>query len=144
MSGKFLYGLILSVGLVILPLVWVQSSHAGAPDDARLIASIQGPALFKAYCASCHGLDAKGRGPMAPFLKTVPSDLTHISARNSGTFPLMRIDKIIAGNEELPGGHGARGMPVWGPIFSLVEDDRDLGKVRIDNLARYLRDLQTK
>ena len=56
----------------------------------------------------------------------------------------MRIERIISGEEVLPSGHGARGMPVWGPIFSQVDDDRDLGRVRIDNLARYLRDLQTK
>jgi mono/diheme cytochrome c family protein len=138
MSGKFPSGLVLIVGL------WAQSSYAGGAEDPRLIASIQGPALFKAYCASCHGVDAKGRGPMAPFLKTPPADLTHVSARNSGTFPLMRIERIISGEEVLPSGHGARGMPVWGPIFSQVDDDRDLGRVRIDNLARYLRDLQTK
>jgi mono/diheme cytochrome c family protein len=134
MRGTILFGLIL----------WAQSSPAGGPEDQRLIASIQGPALFKAYCASCHGVDAKGRGPMAPFLKTLPADLTHVSARNNGTFPLMRVERIISGEEELPSGHGGRGMPVWGPIFSQVDDDRDVGRVRIDNLARYIRDLQTK
>jgi len=41
-------------------------------------------------------------------------------------------------------GHGTREMPVWGPIFSQVDRDQDLGRVRIDNLARYLASLQTK
>src|SRR5579871_3031101 len=145
MTGKLLSGLVVSGALVALLLVWAQSSRGGgAADDQRLIASIQGPALYKAYCASCHGADAKGRGPLAPFLKTLPADLTHVSARNNGTFPLMRMERIISGEEEVPSGHGGRGMPVWGPIFSQVDDDRDMGRVRIDNLARYIRDLQTK
>ena len=34
-------------------------------------------------------------------------------------------------------------MPVWGPIFSQVtRNDMDLGRVRVDNLTRYLRDIQ--
>jgi mono/diheme cytochrome c family protein len=107
----------------------------------KLIVSIQGQDLFKSYCASCHGLDAKGKGPMASSLKIPPADLRRISVRNHGVFPLMRVEKIIAG-EELTTGHGSSEMPVWGPIFSRVTTDVDLGRVRIDNLARYLRDIQ--
>jgi len=110
--------------------------------DPKLIASIQGPTLYKAYCSSCHGSDAKGFGPMAKSLKIPPADLTRISARNGGTFPLARISRIIAGEEQLPRGHGTSEMPVWGPIFSRVDSDQDFGRVRIDNLARHLRDLQ--
>jgi hypothetical protein len=54
----------------------------------------------------------------------------------------MRIERIISGEEELPRGHGP--MPKWGPVFSQVDRDQDLGRVRIDNLARYLRDIQSK
>lgn len=111
------------------------------PAEVKLIVSIQGKDLFKSYCASCHGLDAKGHGPMAASLKIPPSDLRRISIRNRDTFPMMRVEKIIAG-EELPAGHGSSEMPVWGPIFSRVTTDVDLGRVRIDNLARYLRDIQ--
>jgi hypothetical protein len=35
-------------------------------------------------------------------------------------------------------------MPVWGPIFSQVTTDVDYGRVRIDNLARYLTSIQQK
>jgi mono/diheme cytochrome c family protein len=118
-----------------------QSSKQG---DERLIESIQGPALYQAYCASCHGKDAKGGGLMAKSLKVAPADLTRISARNTGKFPLMRIERIISGEELTGSGHGTRDMPVWGSIFSQVGRDQDLGRVRIDNLARYLRDIQTK
>jgi len=119
-----------------------QTKQSG--DTVKLIDSIQGPNLYKAYCAVCHGPNAKGDGPMAMFLKTAPSDLTRISAKNGGMFPLAKVRRIISGEESLPGGHGTRDMPLWGPIFSQVASDQDLGRVRIDNLARYLESLQGK
>jgi mono/diheme cytochrome c family protein len=142
MSGKFLNGF--ASGIILLGGFSAWAQNARDSEDSKLIASIQGPALYKAYCASCHGADAKGSGPMAKSLKVPPADLTRISARYGGTFPLMQIERIISGEEELSSGHGAREMPVWGPIFSHVDDDRDIGGVRIDNLARYLRDIQAK
>jgi mono/diheme cytochrome c family protein len=118
------------------------SSGMAQNTDPHLINSIQGPALYKAYCASCHGMLGNGDGPMAKSLKVPPPDLTRISARNGGTFPLARISRIISGEEQLPAGHGNREMPVWGPVFSRVDSDQDLGRIRVDNLARYLRDIQ--
>jgi hypothetical protein len=148
MSGKFIGGFVLAGVVLVWSSGWAQKSHAGgssvdSPEKDQLIASIQGPALFKAYCASCHGSDAKGTGPMAPYLKVFPADLTHISVRYDGTFPLTRIEGIISGEDQLHA-HGTREMPVWGPIFSQIDQDRDLGRVRIDNLARYLREIQAQ
>jgi mono/diheme cytochrome c family protein len=124
---------------------WGQSApNAKAAPPDRLIGSVEGPALFKAYCAVCHGADAKGGGPMAKSLKASPADLTHITSRNGGSFPLARLRRVISGEEVVAGGHGSREMPVWGPIFSQVDRDQDLGRVRVDNLARYLETLQVK
>ena len=130
--------------LLVGSLAVAQSSGKKKVNDTPLISSIQGPALSKAYCASCHGTDAKGDGPMAKSLKVKPADLTRIAARNGGTFPLMRVERIISGEDQPPSGHGTSKMPVWGPIFSHVDEDQDLGRVRIDNLARYLRDIQVQ
>jgi len=121
-----------------------KADQQNSPDSIRLIDSIQGPNLYQAYCAVCHGANAKGGGPMEPFLKTPPSDLTRIASRNGGMFPRTKIRRIIAGEDSLAGGHGTRQMPVWGPIFSQIAWDQDLGRVRIDNLARYLETLQVK
>lgn len=121
-----------------------KSDKQTAADSVRLIDSIQGPNLFKAYCAVCHGPKATGGGPMAAFLKTAPPDLTRISARNGGTFPLARVRQVISGEDPRTAGHGTRDMPVWGPIFSQVAWDQDLGRVRVDNLARYIESLQVK
>jgi len=142
---RYPIGLALGAMLVAASVCAAQGSHSkDKPKSAPLIDSIQGPALYKAYCASCHGAGAKGDGVMTASLKVKPSDLTRIAARNGGTFPLMRIESIISGETLPPAGHGSSQMPVWGPIFSHVERDQDLGRVRIDNLARYLRDIQMK
>ena len=145
MITRYRAGLALGVMLFAGSVCVAQESHSR--DKAKstpLIDSIQGPDLYKAYCASCHGVGAKGDGVMTASLKVKPSDLTRIAARNGGTFPLMRMERIISGEELPPAGHGSSQMPVWGPIFSHVERDQDLGRVRIDNLARYLRDIQVK
>lgn len=130
---------------VLLAWSLIQSglqARASYRNDPILIPSIRGENLYKAYCASCHGENGRGNGPMASWMKVAPSDLTLIARRNGGKFPIERVDRIISGEEPLPSGHGTRAMPVWGPVFSQVTRDQDLGKVRIDNLARYLRDMQ--
>jgi mono/diheme cytochrome c family protein len=112
------------------------------PEQTRLIASLDGQALFHEYCAVCHGDNAKGNGPMARVLKVPPADLTHIAMRNGGKFPFQRVEKIISGESEV-NSHGTREMPIWGPIFSQIAWDQDLGKVRIQSLAKYLERIQT-
>jgi len=114
------------------------------PETVRLIDSVDGPALYKAYCAVCHGVDARGGGPMSMSLKVSPPDLTRIAARNGGVYPAARVEKIISGEEQVPGGHGIRAMPVWGPIFSQIAWDQDLGRLRMHNLAIYIGRLQAR
>jgi mono/diheme cytochrome c family protein len=129
-------------------LIWVVSSSPAQKladvESTRLIESIQGPTLYRAYCAVCHGKDATGNGPMAVSLKSKMPNLTRIAARNQGTFPLARVQRIIFGEEQIKAGHGTREMPVWGPVFSQVAWDLDLGRVRVYNLAKYIETLQVK
>jgi mono/diheme cytochrome c family protein len=121
-----------------------------APDDKakrqtdqprRLIHSLQGPDIYRAYCASCHGMTGKGDGPVAPALTTKMPDLTAITQRNGGIFPANRVRKIISGDEVILG-HGSREMPIWGPIFHQVEEDRDYGEIRLQNITEYLKSIQ--
>jgi len=144
MKPAILCGSMFLGGFFFWSVATAQTQHTQAESggDSRLIGSIQGPALYKAYCSSCHGTDGSGGGPMAKSLKIAPTDLTRISTRNGGMFPLMRVSQIISGDEQPATGHGSREMPVWGPIFSQVDADQDLGRIRIDNLARYLREIQ--
>ena len=110
----------------------------------KLIASMEGKDLYKAYCASCHGIDGKGHGPVAAVLKALLPDLTLIAKRNHGAFPKEELEKMILGGKGSRAAHGSADMPVWGPVFRKVENDQDLGLVRVRRLADYLISLQTK
>jgi len=130
-----------------LLLVGIALGQKRTPDEAReknLMDSFRGPELYAAYCASCHGKDAKGEGPAAKSLRTATPDLTRIAARNGGMFPFVRVQRIISGEDQSPTAHGTREMPVWGPLFSEVSWDQDLGRVRIYSLAKYLEEIQVK
>jgi len=126
-----------------LPLM-VVVIRAEKADANEMREPVQGAALYRAHCAVCHGQDAKGGGPMAKSLKVAPPDLTRIAAQNRGHFPLARIQKIIASEVPIPAGHGTREMPVWGPVFSQIVWDQDLGQIRVYNLARYIEEKQAK
>lgn len=106
------------------------------------IRSVEGPDLFRAYCASCHGLDATGHGPAASALKTPVADLTVLAKNNGGQFPSNRVRSTIMG-EEVLASHGSREMPIWGPIFHQIETDVDRGNVRLENLVKYLESIQS-
>ena len=109
----------------------------------QLIYSVRGPDLYRAHCAACHGVDAKGDGPLAPSLKTKPADLTALARNNKGEFPAKRVRRFISGENVSPS-HGSREMPVWGPIFHQIEEDQDYGNVRLQNLIKYLQSIQQK
>ena len=106
--------------------------------------SLRGEDLFLYYCASCHGKDGRGMGPVAKELKRPVPDLTQIARRNGGRFPRQRIENIIVGTELSQTAHGTREMPIWGPVFGQIEWDRDMGQVRLNNLAKYLESIQQK
>jgi mono/diheme cytochrome c family protein len=127
-------------------LEWVEARPHAAPQSEQqfqtLIHSVDGPDLFRAYCAPCHGLDAKGHGPAAAALKTPVPDLTVLAKANKGQFPTARVRKAITG-EAILAAHGSREMPIWGPIFHQVEADVDWGHVRVENLVKYLQSVQS-
>lgn len=75
-----------------------------------------GKAEFLSSCASCHGADAKGDGPVAAALKRRPADLTALAKNNNGVFPVQKIYRVIDGRDEIAG-HGSREMPIWGYRF---------------------------
>jgi len=146
-AGKLKIVVRLALGLA---LVCVSVGESGARAQAgpgseqqfqQLIRSVEGPDLFRAYCASCHGSDAKGHGPAAAALKVKPADLTALSKTNSGQFPEVRVRRFILGYEVLAS-HGSREMPIWGPIFHQIESDVDRGNVRLENLLKYLESIQ--
>ncbi len=83
-------------------------ASAQAPDP--------GKSEFLSSCASCHGSDAKGDGPVAAVLKQRPADLTILAKKNGGVFPVEKVYRVIDGREEVAS-HGSREMPIWGYRF---------------------------
>jgi mono/diheme cytochrome c family protein len=142
--------LMVAVGSVLAaggPAKTRTSSQAAqkAPESDKqetLIRSVDGADLYRAYCASCHGKNGKGDGPVAAALEATVPDLTMIAENNGGKFPTARVRRIIEG-QGMIASHGSREMPVWGPIFSQVEEDVDRGPVRMENLVKYLESIQT-
>ena len=131
-------------------LAGLLAAASTAPDDnvkkktdqpVQLIHSLTGPDLYRGYCASCHGTEGKGDGPVASALTSRLPDLTNITQRNGGIFPATRVTKIISGDETILA-HGTREMPVWGPIFHRIQEDRNYGEVRLQNLTDYLKSIQ--
>lgn len=68
---------------------------------------------YQQNCASCHGIDGKGDGPISGYLTTKPSDLSTIMQRNNGVFPMSLIVETIDGRRMIAV-HGTKDMPAWG------------------------------
>lgn len=122
-------------------------------DIVAYIEVLQGPStipgdlgarLFRTHCATCHGTDARGNGPMAEQVRRVPPDLTDYTARNGGVFPSERLYRIVDGRN-VPS-HGDRDMPVWGDVFSRSQDGLtdEAVKARIEAIVRYLQGIQRR
>jgi mono/diheme cytochrome c family protein len=132
--------LVLTVGCVVAAAS-KQTQPRVEEQFTPLIDSVKGPDLFRSYCASCHGLDAKGTGPAARALKVEVPDLTVLTRNNRGQFPTLRVRQMIMG-DQVVAAHGSREMPIWGPIFHQIEEDQDFGNVRLSNLVKYLESMQ--
>jgi mono/diheme cytochrome c family protein len=73
-----------------------------------------GAALYDDHCAVCHGLEARGNGPLAPALLLQPPTLNDLATRH-GMFPTSSIVMRIDGRDPLVS-HGSP-MPIYGPFF---------------------------
>ncbi len=118
---------------------------AGTSARAEDLGRYDGAHLYRAYCASCHGADGFGDGPVASSLKVEVPDLTRIAIRHGGRFPADQVRRIIDGRETRPP-HGTRDMPVWGEAFRTATADEAQSGRRADHmitlLVEYLRSIQ--
>jgi mono/diheme cytochrome c family protein len=103
------------------------------------ISPANGPEMFRAYCSVCHGTGGLGDGPAASALKKRPADLTQLTRKNNGSFPVYRVANVIMG-ADVSTSHGSRDMPVWGSVFRNLRPDTV--KLRIDNLTSFIESLQ--
>lgn len=102
-------------------------------------------------CVACHGNNLKG-GAYVDFLKVTPPDLTQLSKKNGGTFPLERVYGVIDGRQEVKA-HGSREMPIWGRDYQIKAgefyadsyyDPEAFVRGRILALIDYLNRMQAK
>ena len=105
--------------------------------------SMSGRDIFRYYCATCHGRDARGSGPAASALKTRPANLTKLAANNHGVFPIERVKAFVTDGRPDSPAHGTSDMPVWGPIFQSLGPS-DMAQARIDNVVAYIGSIQMK
>ena len=107
---------------------------AGSPPPAPAAspAPVQADALYKQYCASCHGPDGKGNGPAAAALPVKPAD--HTNPAVMGKISDAELFKAIKEGGQAVGKSPA--MPPWGSILkdeqihALVAHVRSLAKTR--------------
>jgi mono/diheme cytochrome c family protein len=129
-----------------------QRARQRLDNVVRYLESIQSPSaavndlgsrLFRTHCATCHGGDGRGAGPMANQLRRTPPDLTRYAARNGGLFPSEKVRRIIDGRD-VPS-HGIGDMPVWGDVFRKTDDATEATvRARIDAIVRYLEAIQAR
>jgi mono/diheme cytochrome c family protein len=118
--------------LVLASLGVAAAAAAPPPRELKGQTAPSGAWLYRSYCASCHGQDGTGGGPVAEALRMRPSDLTTLKRRNKGEFPSYRLKQMLDGSDELPA-HGSKKMPVWGP---------GLGPQRAAALIQHLQSVQ--
>jgi mono/diheme cytochrome c family protein len=137
----------MSFFMLLLPVVSGLAVRPSLAQEEEVIT--QGRVYYQQYCAACHGPAAKGDGPLAPDLKVKPADLTQVSKKNGGEFPMWRLYRVIEGREEVKG-HGTREMPIWGTQFKIeIQEEntetrtfRAAGRILV--LVEYLRSIQAQ
>ena len=114
---------------------------------ASLAQEQNGAGIYMEYCAGCHGEAAMGDGPLAALISVEMPDLTVLSRRYGGAFPLVDVVRQIDGRVEMRG-HGDP-MPVFGAMLtgaSAVVDtaagDPVITKAAVLAVADYLESLQ--
>jgi mono/diheme cytochrome c family protein len=136
-----LFVVTIAVLVAVPPSAFAQKAN---PDPGRQAYELQ--------CAVCHGMDAKGNGFYTASLKVAPPDLTTLSNRNGGVFPVDRVTKVIDGRAEIAA-HGSRDMPIWGRRWGAsaaehyvdVPYDQEVYiRLRVISIIDYLNRVQQK
>jgi mono/diheme cytochrome c family protein len=105
---------------------------------------------YDANCAVCHGKQGKGDGPYAGMFDTRVADVTTLSKRNNGVFPLAGVFETIDGTHVVKA-YGPRYMPIWGTEYKIKAaehymdvpyDDEAFVRTRILALVEYTYRLQ--
>ena len=99
-------------GLSLQAAPQVKVKFVPMKSDAVLL--FHGEELYAAVCATCHGENGAGNGPVASAMKVPPTNLTLLARQNGGKFPTASVRYSIVGDEHAVTAHGTVEMPVWG------------------------------
>ncbi len=133
--------------ILALVLVSLATSVSAAPPQTRI--KDFGRSEFEGNCASCHGMDGKGSGPVTPWLTKAPPDLTTLAKNNGGILPLDRLYQSVSGEGKTA--HGTRDMPVWGQTFRTLAaeqymdypyDPEPIVRARLLAILEYINRIQ--
>jgi mono/diheme cytochrome c family protein len=122
--------------------------------DKPILEINTGKSNYETSCASCHGADGKGKGPVSAQLKVPPSDLTVLAKKNNGAFPVDSVYEVIDGQQAVLA-HGPRDMPIWGVRYKSngihipgadksTFDPDAVVRSRILSVVDYLKEIQEK
>jgi mono/diheme cytochrome c family protein len=114
-----------------------------AATKAKAKENYVGSELYRVYCATCHGVSAKGDGSLAAHLRFRPPDLTLIAKRDDGKWNAEKVARMIDGRDPIKG-HGGPDMPVWGDAFKSTSQgfDEESVKAKVQALVAHLASLQ--
>ena len=129
-----------SIFALAATLAVAQPSLCAADDVA------DGHRYFVRYCASCHGTDGLGDGPVAKSLATPPANLRKLGDKYGMPLPAHRIAELIDGRDTARA-HGSHEMPVWGEkLYELGHGEKGetgIGEV-IAKIIAYLNTIQDR
>jgi len=112
-------------------LLVLMAGCGSSPHEGRTLYESNG-------CASCHGPDGHGDGPVAPSLEVRPTDLRHAAGFRNGSDETAIAQTLLTGiaiHHEAAGGGVAHHDLVMPSFSHLSEEERR-------SLARYVISLQ--
>jgi mono/diheme cytochrome c family protein len=131
----------LGISFALVAALAVAQPAMAAGDDVA-----DGHRYFVRYCASCHGTDGLGDGPVAKSLSTPPANLRKLGDKYGMPLPAHRIAEIIDGRDTARA-HGSHEMPVWGEkLYELGHGEKGetgIGDV-IAKIIAYLNTIQDR
>lgn len=137
--------------LVLMTILLLAAVGAAARQEKAKVQPPASPAkvaagreTFLKFCASCHGTNGHGDGPVVFALQTPPPDLTTLAKRQGGKYPAGYVSAVINFGRSLSS-HGSEDMPVWGSRFRNLDPVHDpAGHQHVDDLVSFIQSLQTK
>jgi len=146
MRARKLTTLILAAAIIGAPAMVADSAEKTAAAKFDV-----GKRDYDAKCAVCHGAAGKGDGPYTGLLNVKVADLTTLSQRNNGMFPVLWVQEVIDGRQSFSA-HGPSEMPIWGFDYLAKAKESNMDpyeaeayvRARILALTEYIYRLQAK